>query len=74
MVLDGNMKNQRDVCLAKDAGYISYPGLPGRIKTGCMATPGFKSRFCLQHKIRSCVALEGGGILTSILVHNWGQV
>ena len=39
MVLDGNMKNQREVCLAKDAGYITYPGLPGRIKTGCMASP-----------------------------------
>ena len=25
--------------MAKDAGYISYPGLPGQIKTGCMASP-----------------------------------
>ena len=65
MVLDGNMKNQREVCLAKDAGYISYPGLPGRIKTGCMASPSFKSHFCTQHKIQSCNPLaegEGGNI------------
>ena len=42
--------NRRDICLAKDAGSISYPGLPGYIKTGCMASPAFKSRFCLQRK------------------------
>ena len=46
------MKNRRDVCLAKDAGFIQYPGLPGRIKTGCMATPAFKSRYCTQHTVR----------------------
>ena len=29
IVLDGNMKNRRDICYAKDAGSIQYPGLPG---------------------------------------------
>ena len=42
IVLDGNMKNRRHVCNAKDAGYIEYPGLPGRVKTGCMKSPQHK--------------------------------
>ena len=29
LVVDGNMKNRRDVCKAKDAGYIEFVGLPG---------------------------------------------
>ena len=57
LVLDKNMKNQ---CLTKKAGYITYPGLPGRIKTGCMASPAFKLWFCTHHKIRSCKLTEGG--------------
>ena len=52
------MKNRRDVCLAKDAGFIEYPGLTGRIKTGCMATPAFKSRYCTQHTVRVCLSSE----------------
>lgn len=52
LVLDGNMKNRRDICGAKDAGWIQYPGLPGCIKTGCMASPAFKSPFCAEHKVR----------------------
>ena len=48
------MKNRRDICLAKDAGTISYPGLPGHIKTGCVASPAYKSRYCQNHKARSC--------------------
>ena len=59
LVLDGNMKNRRDICSAKDAGYVEYPGLPGRIKTGCMASPAFKSRYCNQHVTRSTISLEG---------------
>lgn len=55
LVLDGNMKNRRDICLAKDAGWIRYPGLPGQVVTGCMASPAFKSRFCQEHQVRSCV-------------------
>lgn len=60
IVLDGNMKNRRDICFAKDAGSIQYDGLPGHIKTGCMASPAFKSRFCHQHTTRSCnLSTEG---------------
>lgn len=31
MVLDGNMKNNREVCFAVDAGYVEFSGLPGRV-------------------------------------------
>ena len=54
LVLDGNMKNRRDICYAKDAGFLHYPGLPGQIKTGCVASPAFKSRFCHLHCALSC--------------------
>ncbi len=69
IVLDGNMKNRRDICLAKDAGSIQYPGLPATIKTGCMASPAFKSRFCHQHKVRSCLT-EGGTYTTLTIFHS----
>ena len=39
LVLDGNMKNRRDICAADCAGFIEYAGLPGKVKTGCMDTP-----------------------------------
>ena len=48
------MKNRRRVCNARDAGYIEYPGLPGRVKTGCMMTPQYESHYCSQHQIHSC--------------------
>ena len=31
MVLDGNMKNYRDVCKAKDPGFIEFDGLSGML-------------------------------------------
>ena len=46
LVLDGNMKNRRDVCMARDAGYTEYEGLPGSIKTGCMNSPEPNSIYC----------------------------
>ena len=49
MVLDGNMKNNREVCFAVDAGYVEFSGLPGRVRTGCPNSPGFKSRYCALH-------------------------
>ena len=55
LVLDGNMKNRRDVCMAKDAGYIKYPGLPGCVKSGCTSSPTYKSRYCEQHTNRVCI-------------------
>ena len=60
LVLDDHIKNRRDVCLAKDAGYIEYPTLPGHIKTGCMASPHFKSRYCKSHTPRACSSDEAG--------------
>ena len=52
------MKNRRDVCYAKDAGYIQFSGLSGSIKTGCPATPAFKSRYCPQHQPQACTLLN----------------
>lgn len=60
MVLDGNMKNRRDICSARDAGWINYPGLP-KVITGCMASPSYKSRFCKEHHVRSCVFTDTTG-------------
>lgn len=54
LVLDGNFKNHRDVCKAKDAGYITFDGLPGQVKTGCQKSPALKSRYCSLHKPRVC--------------------
>ena len=54
LVLDGNMKNRRDVCYAKDAGFIQFHGLTGSIKTGCPETPDYKSRYCSLHKSQAC--------------------
>jgi len=53
-VLDGNMKNRRDVCMAREAGYTTYEGLPGVLKTGCMNSPEFKARHCSLHRVRAC--------------------
>ena len=48
-MFDGNCKNYRDVCKARDAGYVEYEGLEGVVKTGCMNTPKLQSRFCELH-------------------------
>ena len=53
LVIDGNMKNRRDVCMAKDAGYIQYLGLPGHIKSGYTLSPNFMSRYCQNHAQRA---------------------
>ena len=58
LVMDGNMKNRRDVCFAKDAGYIQFDGLSGSIKTGCPASPAFKSRYCLDHVNQACTLVQ----------------
>ena len=49
--MDGNQKNQRSICMAKDAGYIEFSSLPG---SGCINTPQYKSRFCEVHTPRAC--------------------
>lgn len=48
------MKNRRDVCNARDAGFIQFDGLPGLIKTKCTATPTFKSHYCSEHIHQAC--------------------
>ena len=48
------MKNRRDVCYAKDAGFIQFSGLPGSIKSGCHSTPAYKSRYCDDHLHFAC--------------------
>jgi hypothetical protein len=47
LVIDGNMKNHRDVCCATNAGYSEYTGLPGRVRTGCPNTPGLHTVMCI---------------------------
>ena len=51
LVLDGKMKNQRDVCMACEA---VYENLPGTIKTGCLNSPEPNARHCKVHRIRAC--------------------
>lgn len=48
------MKNQRDVCMAKDAGFVEFTGLSGMIKTGCPLTPAYNCRFCQNHMDQAC--------------------
>ena len=54
LVIDGNFKNHRDICMATEAGFVTFQGLPGQIKTGCLMTPDYKSRYCSLHKPRVC--------------------
>ena len=53
LVIDGNMKNRRNVCAASKAGFIQYDGLPGSITTGCQLSPLSRSRYCYYHAARS---------------------
>ena len=58
LVLDGNQKNQKSICMPKDAGYIEFLSIPGSIKSGCINTPQYNSRFCeVQHAILSLFIL-----------------
>ena len=43
------MKNHRDVCLAREAGFAEFSGLPGKVKTGCPNTPKPNCRYCSSH-------------------------
>jgi hypothetical protein len=60
LVLDGNMKNHRDVCAAKEAGFAEYDGLPGKVKTGCTETPQLQSRYCAAHMPTAYTSSTGG--------------
>ena len=48
LILDGNLKNSRDVHAAEDARFVEYAGLPEQVKTGCMETPQQSGKFCLH--------------------------
>ena len=48
------MKISREVCKAKDVGYIHYKGLQGTIRTGCTKSPAFESRYCAEHRDFAC--------------------
>ena len=48
------MKNRQDVCMACDAGYTAYEGLPGAVKTGCMNSLELGAYRCLLHKVWAC--------------------
>ena len=75
LVLDGNMKNSRDVCAAQYAGFVEYSGLPGRVTTGCMESPQQSSKFCSQHMTRISKKMRSsddpdnrqGGVIEMIL-------
>lgn len=58
LVVDGNMKNNRQVCAAVNAGYVDYAGLSGSVRTGCPETPEVKSKFCSIHKPRILLTAE----------------
>lgn len=55
LVIDGNIKNHRDVCSATEVGFITFQGLPGKVKTGCQLTPDVRSCYCSKHKPRICI-------------------
>lgn len=52
LVVDGNMKNRRDVCAASEAGYVQYEDFSMVIKTGCQLMPGYSSKYCFIHAPR----------------------
>ena len=37
---------------------IQFSGLSGSIKTGCTASPTFKSRYCIKHINHACTELQ----------------
>ena len=47
--MDGNMKNNREVSYAVDAGFTEFVNLPGKVKMVCPNTPVYKSRYCEVH-------------------------
>ena len=60
MVIDGNLKNRRDVCGASEAGFMEYEGLPGFVNSGCQLSPLGKSKYCYRHAPRICLRdIEG---------------
>ena len=59
LIIDGNMKNHRNICCATAAGYTEYKGLNGKVQTGCLNTPAYKSSYCHLHK--PTMSVQKGG-------------
>ena len=59
LVVDGNMKNRRNICVATEAGFLEYEGLPGSITTGCQLSPLVDSQYCYYHSPRFTSIGEG---------------
>lgn len=49
LVLDGNMKNARQVCMVKDVAELHFSAINGSIVVGCQNTPAKGSRYCAEH-------------------------
>jgi hypothetical protein len=72
LVIDGNMKNHRQICSATDAGYTTFDGLPGKVKTGCINSPDHKSWYCTLHSPNisvSCPFSDDGDELFEMTNH-----
>ena len=63
----GNMKNHRDVCAAKEAGYAEYEGFPVKVKTGCTNTPLLKSCYCALHSPTAFTSAGKAGESSSVM-------
>ncbi|CAB4004926.1 Hypothetical predicted protein [Paramuricea clavata] len=64
VVIDGNMKNARQVCSCLDVGELHFDGMSGSILVGCQNTPGKKSRFCDVHKDAACALKDDWSSMT----------
>ena len=53
-----------DICMATEAGFVTFQGLPGKIKTGCLMIPDYKSRYCSLHKPRVCQKPVNDGLMS----------
>lgn len=58
---------------AKEAGYVEYEGLPGKICTGCPNTPALKSRFCSKHNPTVLPEQEGCSLDKAVPVQSEEQ-
>lgn len=74
LILDGNMKNHRDICAARHAGFAEYEGLPGNVKTGCPNTPLPRTRYCAAHVPTAFSSVVSGECSSTTSGHGLHQV
>ncbi|KXJ21076.1 hypothetical protein AC249_AIPGENE27746 [Exaiptasia diaphana] len=53
VVIDGNMKNCRQVCSCKGVTQLQFEGMIGAITVGCLNTPAKGLRLCKDHSTTS---------------------